>query len=113
MTLALRQHWRVLDGVHDCHRRQQAGDDCQEDGPAHAKDGNQAQGEQRTGDRAEVVHRALEAVGAPVGCPRDDIGQQRVSGRYAQTPGEPGAGSQSTDLPRRAGQPDGRGEDRR
>jgi hypothetical protein len=39
---------------------------------------DQTQCEERPGDRARVVHRALEAVGAPVGIRLDDVGEQGI-----------------------------------
>ena len=51
---------------------------------ADAEQRDEREREQRPADRAEVVHRALEAVGAPVGGGGHDVGEQRVAGGHAQ-----------------------------
>ena len=61
--------------------------------PADADQRHQAEGEQRPADRAEVVHGALEPVG-PAVARRDDVGQQRVTGRDPQPAGRPRARAQ-------------------
>ena len=52
--------------------------------PADADGGDERDGEQRAEDGSEVVHGALEAVGAAVGAGWDDVGEQGVAGRHAQ-----------------------------
>ncbi len=84
----------------------QAGDDRQQDGLAHPDGRHQREREQRAADRAEVVHGALEAVGAPVGRRRHGVGQERVSRRNPQTARHPGAGAKHPDLPCGARHPD-------
>jgi hypothetical protein len=76
----------VPDGVEDGDGCEQAGDDGQADG-------------------AQVVHSPLEAVRAPVGLRRGDIGKQCVACRYPQPTRCPSAGPQHPHLPHRRGSP--------
>lgn len=55
-----------------------------------------AEREQRPADRAEAVHRALEPVGPDVRVGGDQVGEQRVSGRYLQAAGRPRRPAQHT-----------------
>ena len=89
----------VADGVDDRGGGEQAGDDRQADRGADADERDQGEREQRADDRAEVVHRPLEPVGAAVGLGGDDVGQQRVAGGYPEPARGPGAGAQHADLP--------------
>jgi hypothetical protein len=109
--LALLGAGSVADGVDDGQGGEQAGDDGQGDGGAGADQADQAEGEQRAGDGAEVVHGPLEPVGPAVDAGRDDVGQQGVARRDPQAPGGPGASPQDADLPHGGGHPDEAGED--
>ena len=73
----------VADRVDDRERGEQAGDDREQDRRAHADQPDERDGEQWAADRAEVVHRAVEAVGAAVGGGGDHVGEQRVAGGNA------------------------------
>ena len=84
----------VADGVDDRQSGEQPGDDREQDRGAHADQADEPDREQWPADRAEVVHRALEPVGAAVGGGGDDVGQQRVARRDAQPSGRPRAGAQ-------------------
>ena len=53
-------------------------------------------------DRAQVVHRPLEAVGASVGARRHDVGELRAPCRHAQPARDPGARPKDADLPCRS-----------
>jgi hypothetical protein len=89
----------VTDGVDDRQSGEQAGDDRQQDRRAHPDRSDEGERDQWAADRAEVVHRALEAVGAPVGAGRHDLGQERVARGDAQAACRPGGGAQHPDLP--------------
>ena len=91
----------VADRVDDRERGEQAGDDREQDRGAHADQPDERDREQRAADRAEVVHRALEPVGAAVDGGGDDVGEQRVAGRDAQPAGGPRAGAQDRRPARR------------
>ena len=76
-------------------RGEQARDDRQSDRPADADRRDQAEGEERPDDRAEVVHRPLEAVGPSVGA---RPARRRPAGRCG-----PGPGARGPSRLRRAG----------
>jgi len=73
--------WRVADGVDDRRGRQQARDDREQDRLANAEQPDERERQQRPADGAEVVHRALEAVGTTVRARGYDVGEQRVPRR--------------------------------
>src|SRR5258705_411568 len=100
----------VAGGVDDGRCGEQPGEDGQADRPPHAERRDQAQREQRTEDRAEVVHHAFEAEGAAVGSWSDDVGEQGVAGGYPQSAGGPGGGAQDADLPHGGGGAGQRGQ---
>jgi hypothetical protein len=102
-AFALLRSRDVADGVDDRRDGEKAGDDGEEDGCADAHRSDQGEREQRAADRAEVVHRALEPVRAPVRTWRHDVGQQRVADRNSKPPRRPRPGTQHPDLPRRSG----------
>lgn len=89
----------MADRVDDRRHRQQPGNDGEQDGRSDADDLDQGERQQRTTDRAEVVHRALEAIGAPVRAGRDHICQQRVASGHAEPARHPRRGAQRSDLP--------------
>ena len=70
-------------GVGDGQRRPEAGDDREDDRAPHADERDEQQREERSDDRAEVVHHPLEAVGAAVGVAIDQVGEQGVPCRPA------------------------------
>jgi hypothetical protein len=65
----------VADRVNNRRDREQPGHNREQDRGAHADQPDKSDGEQRPNDGAEVVHRALEAVGAAVGVRGDDVGE--------------------------------------
>jgi len=67
--------------------------------PPARKGGHQDQSQERSPNSAQVVHGALEPIGAPVGFARHSIGKQRVSRRHTQPAGRPSTGSQQSHLP--------------
>jgi len=87
------------DRVEDRERREQARDDAHEHRVACAGERHESERKQRAADRAKVVHRPLEAVGAPIRLGRHDIGEQRVARRDAQPTRRPSGCPQNTDLP--------------
>ena len=89
----------MSDRVDDCECGEQAGDDREQDRGAHADQADEREREQRAADRAEVVHRAFESVRAAVDGGRDDVCEQRVARRDAESAGGPRAGAQDRDLP--------------
>ncbi|MDX6718449.1 MAG: hypothetical protein QOJ63_703 [Solirubrobacteraceae bacterium] len=97
---------RAADRVQDRRDREQARNDRQLDRSPHAARGDERERQQRAADGAQVVHRALEAVGAPVRGGRHDVRQQRVARRDAQPARCPRAGAQHPHLPRRGGRAD-------
>jgi hypothetical protein len=90
---------RRADGDDDRQGRQQARNHADEHRGANADRRDEADGEQRSADRAEVVGRALEAVCAPVRHRRDEVGQKRVPSRYPEPPGHPSRGAERSHLP--------------
>ena len=96
----------VSDRVDDRERGEQAGDDREQDRGAHADQADEREREQRAADRAEVVHRAFEPVGAAVDGGRDDVREQRVASWDSQSAGGPRAGAQDRDLPDGGGRAD-------
>jgi hypothetical protein len=80
---------RRADGDDDRQGCQQAGNDADEDRGAYGNCCDEADGEQGSADRPEVVGRALEAVRAPVCSGRDEVGQKRVTSRYPKPPRNP------------------------
>ena len=90
----------VADGVDDGQGGEQSGDHRQADGPPDAERADQADGQERPDNRAQVVHRPLEPVGPTVKAGRHYVGQQRIAGRDPQPPGRPGTGPKHSHLPR-------------
>jgi hypothetical protein len=82
LTLSLFGSRGAADRVDDRRHGEQARNDRQQDGRANADQPDQPERKQRTDNRAQVVHRALEAVGAPV-----DGRWHRVAARSAPEPG--------------------------
>lgn len=74
--------------------------------------GDEAGGDERSDDGAEVVHGSFESVGPAVDRARDDVGEQRIAGGNAQSAGGPGARSQDADLPGGGGGTEARREHR-
>jgi hypothetical protein len=93
----------TADGVHDRPGRQQTRNDRQRDRPPHPDQRDEGERQQRADDRAEVVHRALEAVRAAIGGGRNAVGEQGVARRHPQAAGQPRPGPQHADLPDRRG----------
>jgi hypothetical protein len=62
-------------GIEDRERGEQPGYDAQQNRRPRADEGDEAQRQQWTADRAEVVHRPLEAVGAAVRSRRHHVGE--------------------------------------
>jgi len=60
-----------LDRDEDRCRREEAGNEREQDRIAHADQRDEPESQQWSGDRPQVVQRALEAVGSPVGPRRD------------------------------------------
>jgi hypothetical protein len=102
----------VADGVDDRHGGEEAGDDRDGDRPPGADGGDESERKERADDRAEVVHRSFEAVGATVGSCRDDIGEQCVASGDPQSAGGPRTGAEQPDLPDRSGCAGAGGKDR-
>ncbi|HET8605489.1 MAG TPA: hypothetical protein VFL66_00515, partial [Gaiellaceae bacterium] len=67
---------------------------------------DEARGDQRPGDGAEIVARALEPVGAPVRLARRERGEHRVARRGAHAARDPGRRAREPHLPDGAGEAD-------
>ena len=104
---------RMADRVDDRDRGEKTRDDREQDRGAHADQSDERDREQRATDRAEVVHRALETVGAAIDRGRDYVGEQRVARRDPQPARRPGTRAQHCHLPCGAGSADQPGEHRR
>ena len=98
-VLSLARHGDPADGVDDRDHGEQPRDGGKQDRGADAHQLDEPECEQRPADRAEVVHRALEAVRASVRARGDDVGQQRVARRPAQAASRPCPRTQDPDLP--------------
>ncbi len=89
---------RVEDGAGS----EQPGHHREQHRPTGADEDDQEEGQQRAGDGAQVVHRALEAVGAPVGRRLGHVREQSIARRHPQPSRGPGCDPKQGRLPDRA-----------
>ena len=110
--LALLDLRRRADRDHDRPGREEPGDDREHDRRPDPHRSHERQGQERPADRAQVVHRPLEPVRAPVGLRRRNVCEQRAPRRPAQAPRHPARDPERPACQTAVASADRRGEDR-
>ena len=100
MSLSPRLTRKVLNGVDDRQRRQEARHDREQDRRAHVERSHEGERERRPCHSTEVVHHPLESVSTTVCLGRNGIGKQRVASGDAEPASGPSPCTKEADLPR-------------